>query len=110
MTFSAQVFIYSILFVHYLNPVLLNAIANNLRYPNSHTVFYSTMLLHLFSVSQSEAIQEQIARYDTVRLDVILCSIQLIFVQFIMLQGSFGEVNCPQAAPLGFVDHVCRTH
>ena len=41
----------------------LNAIANQLRYPNSHTHYFSCTLLYLFAEANSEAIQEQITRY-----------------------------------------------
>lgn len=42
----------------------LNAIANQLRYPNSHTHYFSCTLLYLFAEANSEAIQEQITRLD----------------------------------------------
>ena len=45
--------------------LFLNAIANQLRYPNSHTHFFSCALLSLFSETNHEAIQEQITRQAT---------------------------------------------
>ena len=42
--------------------LFLNAIANQLRYPNSHTHYFSCALLSLFSETNHEAIQEQITR------------------------------------------------
>jgi len=42
--------------------MLLNAIVNQLRYPNTHTHYFSCVLLHLFLESKSEIIQEQITR------------------------------------------------
>lgn len=42
--------------------LFLNAIANQLRYPNSHTHYFSCAVLHLFAEANSEAIQEQITR------------------------------------------------
>ena len=42
--------------------LFLNAIANQLRYPNSHTHYFSCALLSLFSETNAEAIQEQITR------------------------------------------------
>lgn len=39
-----------------------SSIANQLRYPNSHTVFFSSALLYLFGEARIEIIQEQIAR------------------------------------------------
>lgn len=43
--------------------LFLNAIANQLRYPNSHTHYFSCALLSLFSETNHEAIQEQITRW-----------------------------------------------
>uniref|UniRef100_A0A183BRX3 CCR4-NOT transcription complex subunit 1 n=1 Tax=Globodera pallida TaxID=36090 RepID=A0A183BRX3_GLOPA len=42
--------------------LLFNAIANQLRYPNSHTHYFSCTLLYLFVGANSEHIQEQITR------------------------------------------------
>lgn len=42
----------------------LNAIANQLRFPNSHTHYFSCVLLYLFVEATQEVIQEQITRYD----------------------------------------------
>jgi len=42
--------------------LFLNAIANQLRYPNSHTHYFSCTLLYLFAEANSEVIQEQITR------------------------------------------------
>jgi CCR4-NOT transcription complex subunit 1 len=39
---------------------LLNAITNQLRYPNSHTYYFSCVLLHLFVEAENEFLQEQI--------------------------------------------------
>jgi CCR4-NOT transcription complex subunit 1 len=44
--------------------LFINAVVNQLRYPNSHTHYFGCALLNLFSEANSEAIQEQIARYD----------------------------------------------
>ena len=41
---------------------LLNSIVNELRYPNKHTYFFSCIVLYIFSESNKEVIQEQIAR------------------------------------------------
>ena len=43
--------------------LFLTAIANQLRYPNSHTHYFSCTLLYLFAEANTEAIQEQITRY-----------------------------------------------
>lgn len=44
--------------------ILFNAIANQLRYPNNHTYYFSCVLLFLFAEASQEIIQEQITRYD----------------------------------------------
>jgi len=50
--------------------LFLNCIANQLRYPNSHTHYYSCCLLYLFAEANTEAIQEQITRVLLERLIV----------------------------------------
>ncbi|XP_070574645.1 LOW QUALITY PROTEIN: CCR4-NOT transcription complex subunit 1-like [Ptychodera flava] len=50
--------------------LFLNAIANQLRYPNSHTHYFSCTLLYLFAETNTEAIQEQITRVLLERLIV----------------------------------------
>jgi CCR4-NOT transcription complex subunit 1 len=49
---------------------LFNAMANQLRYPNSHTHYFSCVLLMLFADAESEFIQEQITRVLLERLIV----------------------------------------
>lgn len=51
--------------------LFLNAIANQLRYPNSHTHYFSSALLYLFYVAPSEQIQEQITRVLVERLIIM---------------------------------------
>ncbi|XP_022241734.1 CCR4-NOT transcription complex subunit 1-like [Limulus polyphemus] len=50
--------------------LFLNAITNQLRYPNSHTHYFSCTLLYLFAEANTEAIQEQITRVLLERLIV----------------------------------------
>ncbi len=50
--------------------MLLNAIANQLRYPNNHTHYFSCVLLYLFAEAQQEIVQEQITRVLLERLIV----------------------------------------
>jgi len=50
--------------------LFLNAITNQLRFPNSHTHYFSCALLSLFSEANSEALQEQITRVLLERLIV----------------------------------------
>jgi CCR4-NOT transcription complex subunit 1 len=49
---------------------LFNAMANQLRYPNSHTHYFSCILLLLFADAENEAVQEQITRVLLERLIV----------------------------------------
>jgi len=50
--------------------LLFNAIANQLRYPNNHTHYFSCVLLFLFAEAPQEIIQEQITRVLVERLIV----------------------------------------
>jgi len=50
--------------------LFINAVANQLRYPNSHTHYFGCALLNLFAEANSEAIQEQITRVLLERLIV----------------------------------------
>ncbi|KAH3766506.1 CCR4-NOT transcription complex subunit 1 [Pelomyxa schiedti] len=50
--------------------LFLNAIANQLRYPNTHTHYFSCVLLYLFAEAPHEIIQEQITRVLLERLVV----------------------------------------
>ncbi|CAI9101327.1 OLC1v1038621C1 [Oldenlandia corymbosa var. corymbosa] len=50
--------------------LFLNAAANQLRYPNNHTHYFSFVLLYLFAESNQEMIQEQITRVLLERLIV----------------------------------------
>jgi len=48
---------------------LISAMANQVRYPNAHTHWFSTAMIHLFTVG-SEDVQQQIARVLIERLMV----------------------------------------
>lgn len=50
--------------------LFFNSLANQLRYPNSHTHYFSCTLLFLFAAAQQEVIQEQITRVLLERLIV----------------------------------------
>jgi CCR4-NOT transcription complex subunit 1 len=50
--------------------LFLNAVANQLRYPNNHTHYFSCVLLYLFAEANLEIIQEQITRVLLERLIV----------------------------------------
>lgn len=42
--------------------LLLNAMANQLRYPNSHTYYYVCLVLLLYETAQLDIAREQISR------------------------------------------------
>lgn len=50
--------------------LFLSAIANQLRYPNSHTHYFSCILLYLFAEGSQEVIKEQVTRVLLERLIV----------------------------------------
>merc|ERR1712100_208555 len=50
--------------------VVLNAMANQLRFPNNQTHHFSRVLLHLFAESNDECVQEQVTRVLVERLIV----------------------------------------
>jgi len=50
--------------------LVLNTMANQLRYPNSHTSFFSYVLLKLFDEANDEYVQEQLTRVLVERLIV----------------------------------------
>jgi CCR4-NOT transcription complex subunit 1 len=50
--------------------ICLSAIANQLRYPSSHTHYFSCVMLYLFSESKSVAVKEQVTRVLLERLIV----------------------------------------
>jgi hypothetical protein len=50
--------------------LFLNALANQLRFPSSHTHYFSLVILYLFAHSNTEDVQEQITRVLLERLVV----------------------------------------
>lgn len=50
--------------------IFLNGMANQLRYPNAHTHYFSCVLLLLFAECRGEEVQEQITRVLVERLIV----------------------------------------
>jgi len=50
--------------------ISLNAVANQLRYPSSHTHYYSCVMLFLFSEAKDEGVREQVTRVLLERLIV----------------------------------------
>lgn len=86
---------------------LLSAVANQLRYPNSHTHFFSSTVLHLFSTEHTEQqgtdIREQIIRVLLERLIVHRPHPWglIITLQELLQNGSYSFFRLPfiQAAP-----------
>jgi len=79
--------------------LFLNAIANQLRYPNSHTHYFSCTMLYLFAEANTEAIQEQITRwaggpsaFPFASACVLALWAQTIFA--FGFQGSLGTTDC----------------
>jgi len=56
------IIIFIFIFIFIGRYYILNAIVNQLRYPNSHTQYFSSLLLKLFIDAEEEIIQEQITR------------------------------------------------
>lgn len=50
--------------------IVLNAVANNLRFPSSHTHYFSCVMLFLFSEGKDEGVREQVTRVLLERLIV----------------------------------------
>lgn len=50
--------------------ICLNAIANQLRFPSSHTHYFSCVMLYLFSEANDEGVREQVTRVLLERLIV----------------------------------------
>jgi len=48
--------------------IILNAFANQLRYPSSHTHYFSCVMLFLFNETKDEGVKEQITRVLLERL------------------------------------------
>lgn len=81
--------------------LVINALANHLRYPNAHTQYFSSAILTLFETAAFEKIQEQITRVLLERLIVnrphpwglLITFIELIKnPRFDLLNHSFTKV------------------
>jgi CCR4-NOT transcription complex subunit 1 len=81
----------------------LNAVANQLRFPSSHTHFFSTVLLYLFQEARSDVVREQITRVLLERLIVHRphpWGLLVTFIELIMNQRyRFWEYSFTQCAP-----------
>eukprot|EP00698_Gefionella_okellyi_P006187 TRINITY_DN15601_c0_g1_i1.p1 TRINITY_DN15601_c0_g1~~TRINITY_DN15601_c0_g1_i1.p1 ORF type:complete len:1583 (-),score=323.11 TRINITY_DN15601_c0_g1_i1:34-4782(-) len=94
--------------------LFLNAVANHLRYPNSHTHYFSWVLLYLFSETKNEVIQEQITRVLLERLIVNRPHPWGLLITFIELiknpRYNFWQHRFVRCAPEieRLFDHVAR--
>merc|ERR1719162_1343508 len=76
--------------------VCLNAIANQLRYPSSHTHYFSCVMLYLFSESKNVAVKEQITRVLLERLILHRphpWGLLVTFIELIKNQERYGFWN-----------------
>eukprot|EP00803_Ostreobium_quekettii_P007228 evm.model.scf_2383EXC.1 EVM.evm.TU.scf_2383EXC.1 scf_2383EXC:1418-1921(+) len=83
--------------------LFLNAIANQLRFPNSHTHYFSCILLVLFLEAQQRVLQEQITRVLLERLIVHRPHPWGLLITFIELiknkRYRFWELGITRCAP-----------
>ena len=66
--------------------LFLSAIANQLRYPNSHTHYFSRTLLYLFADGGQEVIKEQVTRFAMVPAEFspsFICYLLFMHVTYI---------------------------
>ncbi|KFK30583.1 hypothetical protein AALP_AA6G000600 [Arabis alpina] len=91
--------------------LLLNAIANQLRYPNCHTHYFSYIMLQLFSESDQEIIKEQITRVLLERLIVNRPQPWGLLITFIELiknpRYGFWEYGFVRCAPE--IEKLCES-
>jgi CCR4-NOT transcription complex subunit 1 len=83
--------------------VLLNGIANQLRFPNNHTHYFSCVMLTLFAEAADEAMQEEITRVLVERLIVHRPHPWGLLITFIELiknpRYAFWSKNFTRCAP-----------
>jgi len=81
----------------------VDAIANQLRFPSSHTYFFSSMLLYLFEEGATDLVREQITRVLLERLIVHRPHPWGVLITFIEIINNprfgFWEYNFTQCAP-----------
>ncbi|KAK6029734.1 CCR4-Not complex component, Not1, partial [Ostertagia ostertagi] len=82
--------------------LLFNAIANQLRYPNAHTHYFSCVFLFLFLNSDHDAIQEQITRILFERLVALRphpWGLLIAFIEFKNPVYNFWKYEFTRCAP-----------
>ncbi|KAN0062874.1 CCR4-NOT core subunit cdc39 [Thecaphora frezii] len=90
--------------------MLLTAAANQLRFPSSHTAYFSSLLIHLFATTGQEAVREQITRVLLERLIVnrphpwglLTTFIELMRSHRHLLPKAPGEIQA-------LLDHIAST-
>eukprot|EP00210_Caulerpa_lentillifera_P003605 g3440.t1 len=95
--------------------LFLNAIANQLRYPNTHTRYFSNLLLTLFAEAEAPIMHDQIARVVLERLIAHRPHPWGLFITFIELiknpKYRFWELGVTKSAPEiePFFENVARS-
>lgn len=86
--------------------LFLNAIANQLRYPNSHTHYFSCVLLYLFVEANSEAIQVRGEEGFNKEILFKYC----YFFPGTNYSCFAGTSDCKSTPSMGLADHICRAN
>lgn len=90
--------------------LFLNAIANQLRYPNIHTHYFSCALLYLFDEANSEAIQvsHTYTKKKSSRLINFNCLLFLSSYLGANYASSLGAIDCKSTTSMGIIDYIHR--
>eukprot|EP00958_Prasinococcus_capsulatus_P004763 scaffold442_cov397-Prasinococcus_capsulatus_cf.AAC.12 len=96
----------------YRRYLFLNAIANQLRYPNNHTHYFSCVLLFLFAEATQEIVQEQITRVLLERLIVNRphpWGLLITFIELIKVRAR-SRGHCPVSSVVCRLMSYCMCH
>ncbi|EPQ27193.1 uncharacterized protein PFL1_05116 [Pseudozyma flocculosa PF-1] len=90
--------------------MVLTAAANQLRYPSSHTAYFSSLLVHLFASARDDAVREQITRVLLERLIVNRPHPWGLLVTFIELMRSHRQLMPKAPGEIqALLDHISST-
>ena len=90
--------------------MVLTAIANQLRYPSSHTAYFSSVMVHLFACSSQEIVREQITRVLLERLIVNRPHPWGLLTTFIELMRKHRQAIPKAPAEIqALLDHISST-
>lgn len=91
--------------------LFLNAVANQLRYPNSHTHYFSCTLLYLFVEANSEAIQVKKfeMKIGPQREQFVLIEPNTLQISGTNHSCSIGTFNRESSTSMGSTYHIHRT-